>query len=460
MVCAEKPIWVRAVGIRSVEDIGNGMGLRLKWGQALPADYTKDIHYNIYYSTTRFGVFDEGPKAVTTSQSVVVNAFDPGVLQYVAVRATSFDPDDFDISEMGQIGVAVYQYPSEQTLQDTIPDAYGTVVTVEDATDYPSKGFLKVGSEVMKYTSKDDENFYIEDTNRGSYSTFIEAHYPGESVTLWHGIEDENTIINTDTAAWHEVRGTPRNVDEIGEYNVDEDGYRAVNDDFITPDMTESDAANENFPSYDYTGYHRPSIQDTITGECVGSYVGGEFNGGRGLFLQERNLARLDSMLQVTGEPVILLRRKWQGRRCSCMGLRRGHQRTRCPTCFGTGFYGGYDRYINTRPISEITRNVNGFIMVRITPYKDDLDLSSDQGLNHPSELSGWTLSIPSVKDRDLLIRFYKDENGNFIEEYRYEVLSVTRNVLFMGNTGKQDFVMRRMDRTDVLYQFDIGLGG
>lgn len=458
MACIDTPTWVHYIGIRCVEDVGNGMGLRLTWGQALPADYNNQIHYNIYYAQTRFGVFETGPKAVTTAQSVVINAFTPGALQYIAVRATEFDVSEFDISELTQIGVGVYQYPEEQTLQDSIPDAYGTTINIDDTSMYPSAGFLKVGSEIMYYDSKDNTSFYIEDTNRGAYTTLIEAHIAGESVTLWHGIEDENSVIDAETAAWHYTNGVPRNEDAIGEYNVDEDGYRAVNEDYITPNMSASDTKNEQFPSYDYSGYHRPSIQDTITGECVGSYVGGEFNGGRGLFLQERNLARLDSMLQVTGEPVMLLRRKWEGRRCSCIGLHKEHPRTRCPVCYSVGFSGGYDRYVSTRPISEITRNNYGLIMARITPYKDDLDLSPDQGLTHPSELTAWTISIPTLKDRDFIVRFYKDENGNLIEEFRYEILNVTRNILFMGETGKQDFIMRRHDKTDIIYQFDVGM--
>ena len=109
-------------------------------------------------------------------------------------------------------------------------------------------------------------------------------------------------------------------------------------------------------------------------------------NGERGFFFQDRNLARLDSMLQVTGEAVVLLRRKWTGKRCKCIGLRREHARTRCDRCFGTGFDGGYNRFINTRAISERFVNTQGLILIRIHPFSDDLKIEDGQGLTQPSE--------------------------------------------------------------------------
>jgi len=455
--CREKPTWLHLVGVRRIEDVGNGMGLRLTWGEAVPADSNKQIHYNIYVSSTRFGVFNSGPRAITTARQVVINV-PPGKLRYFAVRAVEYDPNDFDLTQLEQIGEDLYQYPEVLTLENDI-DAYGATINVSTTNGYPEKGFLHIGSEVIQYESKDGENFYIEDTGRGAFTTLISTHAIGSAIQLFRGIEDGNTVILNDTAAWHEDNGTPRNVDAIGDYNVDEDGYRAANADDITPDFSISDAENEDFPAYDFKGYHRPSLQDTLDGRCVNSYVGGEFNGVRGLDLQERNLARLDLQLQVTGMPAILLKRKWTGKRCACISMRREHQRTRCAYCYGVGFDGGYDRYNNTRPISEHWRNVFGMIMVRVHPYTDDLEIKGDQGLTHPSELTAWTITIPTLKDRDLIILFNRDKNtGEFFEEFRYEVLDVTRNILVLGDSGRQQFRMRRHDKTDVIYQYPSGL--
>jgi len=206
------------------------------------------------------------------------------------------------------------------------------------------------------------------------------------------------------------------------------------------------------FPAFDFKGYHRPSLQATFSGQCVSSYLGGEFNGLRGFNFQDRNLARLDAMLQVTGEPVILLRRKWIGRRCKCLNLRREHQRTRCDRCFGTGFEGGYDRFDNTRSISELFVNDCGFILIRVHPHVDDLDLKMDQGLTQDTAPTAWTITYPALKDRDIIIRFAEDR----IEEFRYEITDVTRNRLFFSQSGKQEFRMRRLDKTDILYTFEI----
>ena len=447
--CRPRPTWVQGIGARSVEDLGNGMGIKLYWGVALPADTNAQTHYNIYNATTRLGVFGDNnrPFAITTANNAIINV-SPGNLHYFAVKATEFVPSEFDLTELDQVGTGLYQYPESLTLQNDI-DAYAASISVEDTSDFSDKGFLLIDTEIMYYAEKDRTTFYVEDINRGAYSTTIDTHSTGATVELWHGIEDNNSLIQSQTATWHGV--TPRNVDAIGQYNVDADGYRSANTDEITVDFSTSDANTVDFSNYDYTGYHCPSLQETFSGECVNSYIGGEFGGARGFNFQDRNLARLDAMLQTTGEGVILLRRKWTGKRCSCIGLRREHPRTRCEFCYGTSFDGGYDRYINNRAISETSRNVQGNILIRVSPYEDDLELT-DGGLRHPSELTAWTISVPTLKDRDLVIRYGEDG----LEEFRYEVLSVNRNRLFFGQTGKQEFKMRRLDKTDIVYTFTI----
>ena len=46
--------------------------------------------------------------------------------------------------------------------------------------------------------------------------------------------------------------------------------------------------------------------------------------------------------------------------------------------------------------------------------------------------------------------------NEDGTEEYRYEILSVTRNKLFFSESGKQEFRMLRHDKTDVIYTFNV----
>jgi hypothetical protein len=447
--CRPKPSWVRNLGLRLVQDVGNGTGVQLAWEEARPSDFNQQVHYNIYFSDTRFNVFSR-PSGITTARDVIVN-IPVGNVNYFAIKATEFDTD-FDISELAQISEDVFQYPPLQTLLNDLPASQdGYVIEVSDVSGYPSTGELLIDTEIIRYSSVDTINneFVVSVNDRAITLTTLATHDIGTTVEFWKGIEDGNTVIRQGLAAYHQV--TPRNVAQIGQVNVDADGYRAANEDVITTDLSASDTNTSDFPNFDFTGYHKPSLQSTFSGDCVNSYVGGEFNGGRGLFFQDRNLARLDAMLQVTGEGVVLLRRKWTGKRCKCIGLRREHARTRCDRCFGTGFDGGYDRFINARGISERFTNAQGFILIRIHPFSDDVKIEGSQGLIQPSELTAWTITFPTLKDRDFIVRF--NEDGT--EEFRYEVLDVTRNKLLFGQSGKQEFRMRRHDKTDVIYQFD-----
>jgi hypothetical protein len=445
--CRPKPTWIHRLGLQLVEDVGNGMGINLGWEEARTSDVDQQIHYNIYYSNTRFGVWTGGPDAITTARTVTIN-IPSGNAYYFAVKATEFDTD-FDITDLTQVGTNAYQYPSSQTLLNDLPEEDdGYTISVDDVSGFPSNGELLIDTEIMRYSALDTVNntFTIDPLDRAITQTTLAEHEAGTDVDLWYGIEDGNTIIRQGVADW--LNQIPYKPDELGEYLVDEDGYRSVPEDHLT--IKPPDENNIDFPGYDFCGYHRPSLQDTFKGECVNSYVGGEHGGYRGLDFQDRNLARLDVLLQVTGEPIILLRRKWTGKRCKCISLRREHQRTRCGSCFGTGFDGGYDRYVNPRAVSEEWTNTQGYIMIRYYPYIDDLKIEDSQGLTQTSDPSSWTLAVPTIKDRDIIIRF--NEDGT--EEFRYECLNVTRNKLFFGQTGKQEFKALRMDKTDVIYQF------
>lgn len=449
VVCRAKPTWLHGIGLEQTEDLGNGMGVSLVWRKAIPATSSNTIHYNIYYADTRFGVFSAWPSAITLQTYGSVN-IPPGNQYYFAVRATEFDTSDFDLTELEQVSSGVYNYPTEQTLLYDI-DAYGANVRVADTSYFPSKGYLQIDYEVMYYKTKEDGAFDVPVAYRGAYSTPQVPHYAGAKVKLFKGIEDQNTVIVAGTAAWTKDNGPPRNVDAIGEFNVDEDGYRANNEDIITTDLSASDANTIDFPNYDYCGYHRPSMQSYFKGECINSYAWGELNGSRGVGLQDQNLSRLDMMLQTTGEPVVLLRRKQTGKRCRCIDLRKEHQQAKCPYCLGTGFEGGYDRYINTRAISESYTNTQGMILIRVSPWKDDVKLVAANGIMQDVELAAWTINIPTIKDRSIIIRF--NEDGT--EEFRYAVLDVTRSKLMFNLTGQQSFRLQRLDKTDIAYVFN-----
>jgi len=450
VVVRAKPSWMAGIGLEQTEDLGNGMGISMVWRDAIPADPDNTVHYNIYYADTRFGVFGTSwPKAITLQTYGSVN-IPPGNMHYFAVRATEFDISNFDLTQLDQIASGVYAYPTEQTLlYDT--DAYGANVRVLDNSTFPSKGYLQIDYEVMYYAEKDGTTGFIVPTEyRGAYQTVNTAHSAGAIVKMFRGAEDGNTILVSGVAAWTKENGPPRNVSAVGEFNVDADGYRTNAEDIITTDLSASDENTEDFPNYDYCGYHRPSMQAYFKGECINSYAWGELGGQRGVGLQDQNLARLDMMLQTTGEQVVLLRRKQTGKRCRCIDLRHEHQQNRCQYCYGTGFEGGYNRYINPRGISEYETNTQGKILIRVNPWKDDVKLVAANGLTQDVELTAWTINLPTIKDRSALIRF--NEDGS--EEFRYTVLDVTRSKLMFGLTGQQTFRLQRIDKTDILYSF------
>lgn len=231
------------------------------------------------------------------------------------------------------------------------------------------------------------------------------------------------------------------------------DGYKQVTKDLLTTDLSGSDAANESFPSYDYDGWHRTDPVLLLSGACVGSYLSGEqfcadgYDGVgrmlRGISLQDKILQRQEVLLSITGEPVVLIRRQRTGIVCNCYLASSEYPDDRCPKCFGTKFVMGFEQYFNAR-------RSDGRIMVRFSPSDEDLKMQ-EAGLESELITECWTLTVPTIKDRDILVRF--DMDGN--EEYRYEVLTVNRNRTALQLEGAQKMRVQRIRKTDVAYQIN-----
>ena len=232
------------------------------------------------------------------------------------------------------------------------------------------------------------------------------------------------------------------------------DGYRQKTVDILTTNLSVSDADNVGFPSYDFAGYHRTDPVMLLSGACVGSYVGGyqfcaDGHSGvgmqlRGLNIQDMNNQRQEVLLSTTGESCVFVQRQWTGITCSCMLPYNEYPEARCKYCFGTGFVVGWQPYYNPR-------RSDGRIMVRFDPTVDDL-IEQDAGLESTMNPTCWGLTVPSLHDRDVLVRF--DIGGN--EEFRYEVLNVTRNKLMFGMEGVQKFAVQRIRKTDPIYQIPL----
>lgn len=216
------------------------------------------------------------------------------------------------------------------------------------------------------------------------------------------------------------------------------DGYE---DGYNTTNPADSRCA----PGTEFRGYHRFSLTEflsgtSVTGECVTPYSKHALGNG----LQGALVAREEQLLRATGKPVQLLRRQYTGSRCLCYSLNRGRSKKRCPTCFGTTFTPGYIPYIwDKDPL--------GRIYVRFEPYEEQV-AQKEQGMFQEVDINAWTLPFPQIRQRDVLIVYNKDDGT---EEFRYEVMAVTRNETFQGSSGAQKFRIKRIDPTDPVYRYD-----
>lgn len=231
------------------------------------------------------------------------------------------------------------------------------------------------------------------------------------------------------------------------------DGYSQVPADYLSTDYSAADAANIDFPQYDYAGYHRTDLTLLVNGSCTGSYIGGQqgcidgygnYNVYRGISIQDQNTQRQDIKLLLDGQPAVLIKRVQTGITCSCYLTSSEYPDDRCPFCYGTKFVFGYEQYFNPR-------YSDGRIRVRLNPADEGLKMY-EAGLESEFPVGMWTLTTPTIKMRDVLILF--DQNNN--ESFRYEVSTVTRNQTFMGLSGGQLLHTFRVRKTDPIYQIRV----
>lgn len=231
------------------------------------------------------------------------------------------------------------------------------------------------------------------------------------------------------------------------------DGYRQVPVDYLSTDNSAADASNVTFPMYDYSGYHRTDPVQLLNGTCVGSYIGGEmgcidaygnYNIYRGFSLQDQNTQREDVLLSVTGQPAVLIKRQQTGITCSCYISTSEYPDDRCPFCYGTKFVFGYQQYFDPR-------HSDGRIQVRLGPTAENLKMQ-EGGLESTFPLDMWTLTVPTIKTRDVIVIFDQDDN----ESFRYEVGDVIRNNTILGQDGGQHLKTFRIRKTDPAYQIRI----
>jgi len=214
--------------------------------------------------------------------------------------------------------------------------------------------------------------------------------------------------------------------------------------------LSVADNTNVNFPMYDYSGYHRTDPVQLLNGTCVGSYIGGEqgcidaygnYNIVRGMSLQDQNTQRQDILLSLTGRPAVLLKRRWTGETSNTYLSSSEYPDDRGLDNYGGKFVYGYEQYFNPR-------SSDGRILVRVGPTPENLKMY-ESGLESEFPLDCWTLTVPTIKTRDIIILFDQADN----EEFRYEVGDVIRNNTINGLDGGQHFKVTRIRKFDPAYQ-------
>lgn len=435
-------------GIDSVSSFGDGTSINIKWFKAY-SDNGTNIVYNIYYSTIKENVFSEGIKYVSINDSIEANIIDliPGQNYYFSVRPAETN-DDYSNLPLAYDDLRVVP----QTLLRENIGLTDLQIPVIDTFDFTNSGIVKIGTELVKYDSIDHINGILLLGERGYNNSSIRIHNTDGYDGYYYQDPIVNYFIANESSIFDRIYVCQSRFEYPNYQRTDLDGYHQVNKDLLHSDLQASDDDNIDFENYDYSGYHRTDPVQLLTGVCVGSYIGGErgcidkygnVNMVRGFDYQDENNRREEMLLSMTGRPAVLIKRMKTGITCVCFQPSRERGDDRCPKCLGSKFVIGWEQYFNPR-------RSDGRILVRTSP-SDDSTKQYEAGLESELNLDGWTLTVPTLHMRDVLILF--DINDN--EEFRYEVGSITRNNTIVGQQGAQKFKMTRVRKFDPIYQIN-----
>jgi len=444
-------------GLDAVTSLGDGHTINMAWFPAEPNIFTNKIAYHLYYSTDKRTVFSEGVKFIIVDGSTSANIIDliPGQDYWFSARPVEYNPTT--ITFLQNLPIAhdnVRFYPSSILRSNIGPN--DLLIPLIDVDGFPNSGIVKVGIELIQYLALDtvNKNLIVPTINGRGY------HFTPDTLHTVSGFDGYNTwspivsmfAIEEDNG-WDAIFACQSRFEYPNFPLTIIDGYHQVLKDTLSTDLSAADAANVTFPMYDYAGYHRTDPVQLLNGTCVGSYIGGEmgcidahgnYNIYRGFSLQDQNTQRQDILLSVTGRPAVLVRREKTGVTCSCYLTSSEYQDDRCPFCYGTKFVFGYTQYFNPR-------RSDGRILVRSGPTAENLKMH-EAGMESEFPLDIWSLTVPTIYTRDILILFDQDDN----EEFRYEVSDVTRNNTINGLDGGQHLKTFRVRKTDPAYQIRV----
>lgn len=455
MVCSRnQPVYANPPfrGVKFVGAKGDGYTIEIAWHQAWPKPNNWEMVYNIYYSTIFEDVFDEGVKFVITDPertTAGINGLTPGDIYYFAVRAAEFEPNTVQLSSLPE-SEGGHFYP-EGVLRYNIGED-DILIPITDADQFPPIGIVQVGVELIGYSNVDQADGYLVSSlaQRGLYGTEARVHttdgYDGYKyhtnpfVRHFNGFSDLNINIQFD-----------ENKFEHKYPNTSADGYKEKQN-LVYTDSAATDEANSDLLTWDYSGYRRTHPLDLLSGKCVGSYYGGEFycadgydsvgNKIRGIPFEDQVNMREEVLIETTGELCALFIRQTSGKVSKHYDSSRENTAHRGLDTYGTDLVVGYEPFYNPK-------RSDGRIFVRFGPTGENIE-RLEEGLENVFVPDCWILSYPTIKDGDFIIRYNKYSGE---EEWRYEILNVTRNVLIDGVTGAQKFTASRVRVTDPIAQ-------
>lgn len=423
-------------GVKKVSDVGDGNSVDISWHQLATRSYQSEAFALVYQNEKRLDIFDGDPQYIAAPdlEEACIPGLTTGTTYSFAVRAMESYLDTVDLTGMEVVDSnGLYRVPEPVTIVSPVQTS-DNIIYVDSVSGYPTAGFLIIGREIIRYNGllPTENAFLVSPNGRGVSETTPGIYLAGDEIKLFLQCTDSNTAIVMSTPTYHDGYGFDRERNGIG---------------LVVTDYDDNDS-KYTIP-YDFCGYHRAEPYNVLNGvDDCGSYQGGEFGGFRGMNLFDRLVAREEVLLNSTGEPVILLKRIWNGQTCSCMDSRRTHPKVKsCGECYGTGYVGGYAQYVNRRRGDQL-------VMLAFGDTTEDLKLGDHQSLEQDTEPSAWTIPLPAIRDRDLIVRF--DFTGDV--EYIYEVLNVTKEKAIFRHFTRQRLALKRMDKTDIIYTLPYSL--
>lgn len=439
-------------GLQDANSSGDGYSINLRWYTAYPNSPTNNIAYAIYWDTNQDNVLTSEPKYISVDEKTEYTFLDfvPGQLYFFNLRPIEYNSLTSNINNLIDYGNGLKILPMS-LLRENI-DAYQLTIPLEDTTNFPSSGLVRVGYELIEYENITDND--LNATLRGANGTYALSHTTDGYDGYNYLCPDVVLYIGDEISLFDKVMMCQSRFEYPNYAYLDGYGYKQQETDLLNTDLTASEEQNEGFPYFSYTGWRRRDPSKLLAGECVGSYIGGYqfcadgYNGVgtmlRPVSFQEANNQRQEVLLEQTADPVVLLSLQTTGIRCACFQPSSEYPDDRCKLCFGRGFALSYNQFFNNR-------RSDGRILVRFGPADEDIKMY-EAGLESEFTTEAWTLTIPTIKDRDILVRYDLADN----EEYRYEVLSVNRQRTVLRQTGGQKMRVQRIRKTDIAYQIPV----